>query len=303
MLWYVIIWSNTDMIYNMIKYYIVCCDTIRYEVRYDMIRDRMVQYDVIWYGMISCYHKSSWWLHLVDEDIGTFSIPVLRRVGMYGQVSVNYITRSFTAQSGSDYILPNGTITFRHGQNVSHINVSIVDDLDRWVRFGLKLYCVGIKISICSSFKMDVIPHILFEWKQMKSDEIELFTFFFTGNIVKCLKSSSSQPQEEQYWALDSLLRLSLLKATRPVEWFGLSIRAWSPSQTLTAHWGSALFWSASEGWWAMPRWAASRYWLHNLINCTLHMYSTFREMILKTLSLMFPLLYTFSIVILGVRD
>lgn len=68
---------------------------------------------------------------LVGEDVGTFSIPVLRRVDMYGQVSVDYISRSLTAQSVSDYILPNGTITFRHGQNVSHINVSIVDDLDR----------------------------------------------------------------------------------------------------------------------------------------------------------------------------
>lgn len=70
-------------------------------------------------------------LVLVEEDVGSFSLPVLRRVGMYGQVSVDYITRSLTAQSGFDYILLNGTITFRHGQNVSRINVSIVDDLDR----------------------------------------------------------------------------------------------------------------------------------------------------------------------------
>lgn len=67
----------------------------------------------------------------MEEDVGTFSIPVLRTVGMYGPVSVDYITRSLTALSGSDYILSNGTITFSHGQNVSHINVSIVDDLDR----------------------------------------------------------------------------------------------------------------------------------------------------------------------------
>ncbi|KAI5088303.1 G-protein coupled receptor 98 isoform X2, partial [Silurus meridionalis] len=67
----------------------------------------------------------------VEEDVGTFSVPVLRRVGTYGQVSIDYITRSLTALSGSDYILFNGTITFRHGQNASSINVSIVDDLDR----------------------------------------------------------------------------------------------------------------------------------------------------------------------------
>ncbi|XP_017551078.2 adhesion G-protein coupled receptor V1 isoform X2 [Pygocentrus nattereri] len=67
----------------------------------------------------------------VEEDIGTLSIPVLRRVGAYGQVTADFITRGITAQPGSDYILPNGTITFRHGQNLSHINISIVDDLDR----------------------------------------------------------------------------------------------------------------------------------------------------------------------------
>ncbi|GAA6078507.1 adhesion G-protein coupled receptor V1 isoform X1, partial [Tachysurus ichikawai] len=67
----------------------------------------------------------------VEEDVGTLSVPVLRRVGVYGQVSVDYVTRSITAQSGTDYILQNDTITFRPGQNISHINVSIVDDLER----------------------------------------------------------------------------------------------------------------------------------------------------------------------------
>ncbi|XP_072520807.1 adhesion G-protein coupled receptor V1 isoform X2 [Salminus brasiliensis] len=67
----------------------------------------------------------------VEEDIGTLSIPVLRRAGTYGQVTAEFISRGVTAQPGSDYILPNGTITFRHGQNLSHINISIVDDLDR----------------------------------------------------------------------------------------------------------------------------------------------------------------------------
>lgn len=70
-------------------------------------------------------------LVLVEEDVGTLSVPVLRRVGVYGQVSVDYVTRSITAQSGTDYILQNDTITFRPGQNISHINVSIVDDLER----------------------------------------------------------------------------------------------------------------------------------------------------------------------------
>ncbi|XP_066512530.1 adhesion G-protein coupled receptor V1-like [Hoplias malabaricus] len=67
----------------------------------------------------------------VEEDIGTLSIPVLRRVGTYGQVTADFISRGITAQPGLDYILPNGSITFTHGQNLSHINITIVDDLDR----------------------------------------------------------------------------------------------------------------------------------------------------------------------------
>ncbi|XP_049326601.1 adhesion G-protein coupled receptor V1 isoform X2 [Astyanax mexicanus] len=67
----------------------------------------------------------------VEEEVGTVSIPVLRRVGTYGQVTAEYFSRGVTAEPGADYILPNGTITFRPGQILNHINVTIVDDLDR----------------------------------------------------------------------------------------------------------------------------------------------------------------------------
>ncbi|XP_076853827.1 adhesion G-protein coupled receptor V1 [Brachyhypopomus gauderio] len=66
----------------------------------------------------------------VSEDVGILFIPVLRRVGTYGQITAEFISKGLTAQPGSDYILPNGSVTFGHGQNVSYINVSIVDDLD-----------------------------------------------------------------------------------------------------------------------------------------------------------------------------
>ncbi|XP_035385851.1 adhesion G-protein coupled receptor V1 [Electrophorus electricus] len=66
----------------------------------------------------------------VAEDVGTLFVPVLRRVGTYGQITTEFISKGLTAQPGSDYILPNGSLTFRHGQNISYINISIVDDLD-----------------------------------------------------------------------------------------------------------------------------------------------------------------------------
>ncbi|KAJ8414918.1 hypothetical protein AAFF_G00024410 [Aldrovandia affinis] len=67
----------------------------------------------------------------VQEDEGTLSVPVLRRGGSYGQVTADFISRSLTALPNIDYILPNGSVTFYHGQNLSYINVTIVDDLER----------------------------------------------------------------------------------------------------------------------------------------------------------------------------
>ncbi|XP_036383544.1 LOW QUALITY PROTEIN: adhesion G-protein coupled receptor V1 [Megalops cyprinoides] len=67
----------------------------------------------------------------VEEDVGTIVIPVVRRRGSYGQVTADFISRGLTALPGLDYILPNGSVTFSHGQNLSYINVSIVDDPER----------------------------------------------------------------------------------------------------------------------------------------------------------------------------
>ncbi|XP_026067280.1 adhesion G-protein coupled receptor V1 [Carassius auratus] len=66
----------------------------------------------------------------VEEDVGVLSIPVLRRVGSYGQVTAEFISKGLTAQPYSDYILLNGSVTFEHGQILRYINVSIVDDTE-----------------------------------------------------------------------------------------------------------------------------------------------------------------------------
>uniref|UniRef100_A0A8C9WGZ3 Adhesion G-protein coupled receptor V1 n=1 Tax=Scleropages formosus TaxID=113540 RepID=A0A8C9WGZ3_SCLFO len=67
----------------------------------------------------------------VEENVGTIFIPVLRRGGSYGQIIVEFISQDLTALANIDYIFPNDSLTFNHGQNLSYINVSIVDDLDR----------------------------------------------------------------------------------------------------------------------------------------------------------------------------
>lgn len=67
----------------------------------------------------------------VEEDVGSVLLPVVRRVGSYGPVSAQFISRGLNATPDLDYFLKNGSVTFVHGQNTSHINVTIIDDLDR----------------------------------------------------------------------------------------------------------------------------------------------------------------------------
>uniref|UniRef100_A0A3Q3GBS3 Adhesion G-protein coupled receptor V1 n=1 Tax=Labrus bergylta TaxID=56723 RepID=A0A3Q3GBS3_9LABR len=66
----------------------------------------------------------------VEEDVGTLLIAVVRRVGTYGSVSAQFISRGLSATPHLDYILSNGSVMFAHGQNTSYINVSIIDDMD-----------------------------------------------------------------------------------------------------------------------------------------------------------------------------
>lgn len=67
----------------------------------------------------------------VEEDVGTLFIPVVRRVGSYGPVSAQFISKFLSATPDHDYILNNGSVVFVHGQNTSYINVTIIDDQDR----------------------------------------------------------------------------------------------------------------------------------------------------------------------------
>uniref|UniRef100_A0A452QT71 Calx-beta domain-containing protein n=1 Tax=Ursus americanus TaxID=9643 RepID=A0A452QT71_URSAM len=65
----------------------------------------------------------------VEEDAGMIMIPVVRLHGAYGRVTADFISQSSSAVAGGvDYILHGSSVTFQHGQNLSFINISIVDD-------------------------------------------------------------------------------------------------------------------------------------------------------------------------------
>ncbi|XP_069348971.1 adhesion G-protein coupled receptor V1 [Eulemur rufifrons] len=65
----------------------------------------------------------------VEEDVGMIVIPVVRLHGTYGHVTADFISQSSSALPGGvDYILHGSSVTFQHGQNLSFINISIIDD-------------------------------------------------------------------------------------------------------------------------------------------------------------------------------
>ncbi|XP_048148591.1 adhesion G-protein coupled receptor V1 isoform X5 [Corvus hawaiiensis] len=65
----------------------------------------------------------------VEEDAGLIMIPVLRKRGTYGNVTVDFLSRSISAlPDGVDYVIHNNSVIFCHGQNQSFIYISIIDD-------------------------------------------------------------------------------------------------------------------------------------------------------------------------------
>lgn len=71
-------------------------------------------------------------LVLVEEDAGILTLPVVRRAGFFGEVSAQIISKGLSATAGLDFFLENVSVVFEHGQNISYINVTIIDDLDRY---------------------------------------------------------------------------------------------------------------------------------------------------------------------------
>ncbi|XP_029685938.1 LOW QUALITY PROTEIN: adhesion G-protein coupled receptor V1 [Takifugu rubripes] len=66
----------------------------------------------------------------VGEDAGIVTLPVVRRAGSLGVVSAQVISKGLSATSGLDFSLENVSVVFANGQNISQINVTIIDDFD-----------------------------------------------------------------------------------------------------------------------------------------------------------------------------
>ncbi|MBZ3889709.1 G-protein coupled receptor 98, partial [Sciurus carolinensis] len=64
----------------------------------------------------------------VEEDVRAIAIPVVRLHGTYGLVTADFVSQSSSAVPGGvSYMLHGSSVTFQHGQNLSFINVSIID--------------------------------------------------------------------------------------------------------------------------------------------------------------------------------
>ncbi|XP_054544211.1 adhesion G-protein coupled receptor V1 isoform X2 [Talpa occidentalis] len=80
----------------------------------------------------------------VEEDAGMIMIPVVRLVGTYGRVTADFISQSSSAAPGGiDFILHGSAVTFQHGQNLSFINISIIDDYESEFAEPIEILLVG----------------------------------------------------------------------------------------------------------------------------------------------------------------
>uniref|UniRef100_A0A2K5BZQ4 Adhesion G-protein coupled receptor V1 n=1 Tax=Aotus nancymaae TaxID=37293 RepID=A0A2K5BZQ4_AOTNA len=80
----------------------------------------------------------------VEEDIGLVMIPVVRLHGTYGYVTADFISQSSSASPGGvDYILHGSSVTFQHGQNLSFINISIIDDSESEFEEPIEILLTG----------------------------------------------------------------------------------------------------------------------------------------------------------------
>nr|XP_001918372.2 G-protein coupled receptor 98 [Equus caballus] len=80
----------------------------------------------------------------VEEDVGMVMIPVVRLHGTYGRVTADFISQSASAVPGGvDYVLHGSSVTFQHGQNLSFINISIIDDNESEFAEPIEILLVG----------------------------------------------------------------------------------------------------------------------------------------------------------------
>ncbi|XP_058384943.1 adhesion G-protein coupled receptor V1 [Diceros bicornis minor] len=80
----------------------------------------------------------------VEEDVGMIAIPVVRLHGTYGRVTADFISQSASAVPGGvDYILHGSSVTFQHGQSLSFINISIIDDNESEFAEPIEILLVG----------------------------------------------------------------------------------------------------------------------------------------------------------------
>ncbi|XP_021064109.1 adhesion G-protein coupled receptor V1 [Mus pahari] len=78
----------------------------------------------------------------VEDNAGVITLPVLRLRGTYGHVSADFSSRGFSAGPGG-HVLHGSSVTFQHGQNLSFINVSIIDDNESEFEKQFEILLIG----------------------------------------------------------------------------------------------------------------------------------------------------------------
>ncbi|XP_039203973.1 adhesion G-protein coupled receptor V1 isoform X4 [Crotalus tigris] len=101
----------------------------------------------------------------VEEDVGWIMIPVFRRLGSYGFVTADFISRSISAlPNGIDYSITNNSVMFHHGQIESFISILIINDEERENAEQFEIQLIG------ASGGAVLGPHLVTQITIAKSD-------------------------------------------------------------------------------------------------------------------------------------
>ncbi|MFB9328114.1 Calx-beta domain-containing protein [Paenibacillus aurantiacus] len=80
--------------------------------------------------------------YTVNENAGYAKVEVLRTDGSNGYVTVDYTTRSGSAEAGKDYTETTGTLTFQTGETYAYIEIPVLNDIrfENPENFTVELY-------------------------------------------------------------------------------------------------------------------------------------------------------------------
>ena len=155
-------------------------------------------------------------LYSVPETAGVALLSVVRTVGSFGVVTVNYQTVAVNATAGLDFVPTSGVLTFASGQTVGTIQVPVLadpwDNRDEYLNVMLSSPGGGVTLGGPSTAQLriiDVDP-------DTTPPEVSRLTWNGTSRSISSVNVSFTEPLNANYAAAPANYQLTALVAGLP---------------------------------------------------------------------------------------